>query len=51
MMDYGLALVAAQGNDTNSARHYFQVCLSNTPAGGPLWQQASARLQTLEPVK
>jgi predicted Zn-dependent protease len=51
MVDYGLALVAGHGSETNSARHYFQLCLSNTPAGGALWQQAKAGLRTLEPAK
>jgi len=46
-VEFGLALVAGQGDDTNSARHYLQLCLSNTPAGGPLWQRASARLRQL----
>jgi len=50
MVDFGLALVAAHGFDTNSARHYLQLCLSNTPAGGQLWQQANTRLRMLEPV-
>ena len=48
MVEFGLALVAAYSRDTNSARHYLQLCLSNTPAGAPLWQQAKVRLQRLE---
>jgi len=51
MVDFGFALVATHEYDTNSTRHYLQVCLSNTPAGGPLWQQANARLQILESAK
>ncbi|MGA3268436.1 MAG: DUF2723 domain-containing protein [Verrucomicrobiota bacterium] len=50
MVDFGLALVAEHGHDTNSARHYLQLCLSNTPAGTPLWRQAHVRLQLLEPA-
>lgn len=51
MVDFGLAVVAGHDYETNSARHYLQLCLSNTPAGGPLWQQANARLRVLEPPK
>jgi Flp pilus assembly protein TadD len=49
--DYGLGLVAAHDHDTNLAAHYFQLCLSNTPTGAPLWQQASDRLAILQPVQ
>jgi tetratricopeptide (TPR) repeat protein len=48
MVDYGLALVAEHVADTNLARNYFQLCLSNTPAGAPLQQQAIARLLMLK---
>lgn len=50
MADWGLAMVAEHAFDTNSARHYLQCCLTNTPTGGALWRQASARLRGLEPV-
>ncbi len=48
--DFGLGLVAEHGRETNSARHYFQRCLSNAPAGTPLWLQAHIRLKMLEPA-
>ena len=51
LVEFGLALVAGHDSDTNSARHHLQLCLSNTPPGTPLWQQASARLRWLAPVK
>ena len=51
LVDFGLALVAAHESDTNSARHYLQLCLSNTPAGKPLWQRATARLRQFDPPK
>ena len=47
MVSYGLAAVAEHRLDTNQAVHYFQLCLTNTPAGSALWRQASAHLQTL----
>jgi predicted Zn-dependent protease len=50
-VDFGLAQVAEHGYDTNSARHYLQLCLSNTPTGAPLWEQANARLRMLETAK
>lgn len=50
-VDFGLALVAGHDYDTNSARHYLQLCLSNTPTGTPLWVQANASLRRLEPAK
>jgi tetratricopeptide (TPR) repeat protein len=48
IVDFGLALVAEHALDTNSARHYLQLCLSNSPAGAPLSQQASSHLRMLE---
>jgi tetratricopeptide (TPR) repeat protein len=51
LVDYGLALVAWHGHETNSARHYLQLSLSNSPAGGPLWQQAKTGLRMLELAK
>jgi tetratricopeptide (TPR) repeat protein len=48
MVSFGLAAVAEHSHDTNQAVHYLQICLTNTPAGGPLWQQANARLQSLK---
>jgi len=50
MVDLGLGLVADHGHETNSARHYFQLCLSNSPAGTPAWLQAHIRLKMLEPA-
>ena len=49
-VEYELALVAEHDLDTNSVRHYLQLCLSHTPAGAPLWQQANAKLRTLAPA-
>jgi len=51
LVDFGLALVAGHDGDTNSARHYLQLCLSNTPAKGPLWQQAAAQLRQFDSPK
>ncbi|HEX4351061.1 MAG TPA: hypothetical protein VH251_11770, partial [Verrucomicrobiae bacterium] len=50
VINFGFALVAQHRNDTNQALHYLQLCLTNTPAGSPLWQQAKARFQVLKPV-
>jgi tetratricopeptide (TPR) repeat protein len=50
MVSFGLAAVAAHSHDTNLAEHYLRLCLTNTPVGAPLWQQASIRLQMLEPA-
>ena len=47
--DYGFALVAEHGADTNSAKNYLQLCLSNSSPGSPLWNQASAHLHRLQP--
>jgi tetratricopeptide (TPR) repeat protein len=47
---YGLAAIAEHRHDTNQAVHYLRLCLSNAPAGTPLWRQAGARLQSLEQV-
>ncbi len=44
---YGLALIAEHRRDTNQAKQYLQLCLTNTTAGSLLWRQASARLQSL----
>jgi tetratricopeptide (TPR) repeat protein len=49
LADYGLAAIADHGHDTNSAVRYLRLCLTNTPAGSPLWQKAGDRLQMLEP--
>jgi hypothetical protein len=45
---YGLAAIAEHRHDTNQAVYYLRLCLSNAPAGTPLWRQAGARLQSLE---
>jgi tetratricopeptide (TPR) repeat protein len=47
-VNYGLATIAEHRQETNQALHYLRVCLTNTPAGTPLWRQASARLQAIE---
>jgi tetratricopeptide (TPR) repeat protein len=44
---YQLALLAEHDADTNAAVHYLQLCLSNSPAGGPLWQTAQAHWRQL----
>jgi Flp pilus assembly protein TadD len=46
---FGRALVAERGADTNSARRYLQLCLSNAPADSSMEQQARAMLHRLEP--
>lgn len=48
-VDYGFALLAEHAADTNSAQHYLQLCLSNTPPGAPLWRQADTHLRRLHP--
>ena len=50
VINFGFALVAQHSNDTNQALHYLQLCLTNTPAGSPLWQQANAHLRMLQPA-
>jgi predicted Zn-dependent protease len=49
MVDLGLAVVAEHGHDTNLATHYLRLCMTNAPAGSPIWQQANFKLRTLEP--
>lgn len=49
MANFGLAVVAENRHDTNQAAHYLRLCLTNTPAGTPLWRQVSSRLQALAP--
>lgn len=46
-VDFGFALLAEHDRDTNAAERYLQLCISNTPMGAPLWQQAKARLSML----
>ena len=48
--NFGLAVVAEHRHDTNQAMRYFRLCLTNTPAGTPLWRKASASLQALDPA-
>jgi predicted Zn-dependent protease len=48
IVNFGRALVAERGADTNSARRYLQLSLSNAPAGSPVTQQARALLHRLE---
>lgn len=50
LANFGLAAVAENRKDTNQAVRYLRLCLTNTPAGTPLWQQASYRLLALEPA-
>jgi predicted Zn-dependent protease len=47
-LDFGFALLAEHAGDTNSAKHYLQLCVSNTPPGAVLWRAASAELQGLQ---
>jgi Flp pilus assembly protein TadD len=49
-VNFELALVAEHDADMKSVRHYLQLCLSNTPAGAPLWQEAYAHWRKLEPA-
>jgi hypothetical protein len=49
LLDFGLANVAAHNQDTNQAVRYLYQCLTNTPAGSPLWQQATIHLRALQP--
>lgn len=51
LVEFGLALVAGHGFDTNSARYHLQRCLGVTPVGTPLWQQASNSLRMFGPPK
>ncbi len=48
MVNFGFASIAQHNHDTNQAVHYLRLCLTNSPVGTPLWQQASARLRQLE---
>ena len=50
MVDFGLALLAEHDTDTNAARRYLHMCLSNTPPGVQLWRQANAHLLAIEPA-
>ena len=45
-VSFGLAIIAEHRRDTNRAAYYLRLCLTNTPTGTPLWNQASARLQS-----
>ena len=49
VVNFGFALVAQHNHDTNQAIHYLELCLTNSPVGSPLWQQASVHLRMLEP--
>ena len=48
LAEYRLAQIAVLQNDTNQAIHYLQLCLTNAPAGTPLWREVQARLRTLK---
>jgi tetratricopeptide (TPR) repeat protein len=50
VINFGFALVAQHSNDTNQALHYLQLCLTNVPAGSPLWEQANAHIRMLQPA-
>ncbi len=50
VVNFGFALVAQQRHDTNQALHYLQLCVTNVPAGSPLWQEANAHIQMLKPA-
>jgi hypothetical protein len=50
LVAWGLAVLAEHDFDTNAARHYLQLCLSNAPPDSPLWRQAVARWRGLEPA-
>ena len=49
LVNFGLAVLAEQRQDTNQAVRLLRLCLTNAATGTPLWRQASSRLQTLEP--
>jgi tetratricopeptide (TPR) repeat protein len=46
---FGLAVIAGHRHDTNQAVNYLRLCLTNAPPGTPLWREAGARLQVLQP--
>ena len=46
-VNFGMAVIAQNQNDTNRAAQLYQACLTNTAAGSPLWQRASAALRAL----
>ncbi|HEX9045438.1 MAG TPA: hypothetical protein VF988_00310, partial [Verrucomicrobiae bacterium] len=48
MVNLGLATIAENRRNTNQALQYLQICLSNAPAGSPLWRQASQHLAALQ---
>lgn len=50
MVEFGLAVVAEHGHDTNRAAGYLRRCLTNSPAGSPLWLRAQSRLKALGPA-
>jgi tetratricopeptide (TPR) repeat protein len=46
--NFGFALVARHFADTNSARRYLQLCVSNTAPGASMWYQANELLHQLD---
>jgi Tfp pilus assembly protein PilF len=47
-VQFGLANIAEQSRDTNLAIHYFELCLTNLPAGTPEREQLCAHLAELK---
>jgi tetratricopeptide (TPR) repeat protein len=48
-VNYGLAEIAAQRQDTNQMVKYLKICQTNAAPRSPMWQQINARLKMLEP--
>ncbi|HEV2695534.1 MAG TPA: tetratricopeptide repeat protein [Verrucomicrobiae bacterium] len=46
-VNYGLGQIALDRGDTNTAVHYFGLCLTNAPANSPRWQEIRARMDLL----
>jgi tetratricopeptide (TPR) repeat protein len=47
-VQYGLAKIAEQRQDTNLAIRHFAICLSNTPPGTVKWEEARRHLEALK---
>jgi hypothetical protein len=39
-----------QQHDTNPARQYYAICLSNAPAGSAVWNAVKQRIASLNPI-
>ena len=47
-VSYGLSAIAEHRQDTNAARHYLQLCLTQCTPGTKFWLLVSAHLKSLE---